>query len=177
MRGASSAARQGAIDTLPLFAAPPPQPACSTSATPVHTPGSSDQPPADVLRIIDVLRDRRGRTCAITAPAIARSAGLYPDSPPATAGTAVRRLIEQHLDLFPWPIVADSAGYYRPADAEDLTHYCAQLDARMAGIARRYAVTRQLAQRAGYTYHGHGRWSGAPAPHQDTRNVRSDTVQ
>ena len=86
--------------------------------------------PAEVQAILRVLESRRGRVCAITAAAIARAVGLQD-------GTKVRQYLELHFADLPWPVVADAAGYYRPADADDSAHYARNLRSRALCILRR----------------------------------------
>jgi len=86
--------------------------------------------PAELLRILDVLRSRIGKDQAITAPEIAELANINPESPLPSRGGAVRKILELHFNELPWPLVADNTGYYRPATAEEVKHYVANLMSR-----------------------------------------------
>jgi hypothetical protein len=89
------------------------------------------------------------------------AAGLWPDLSPANRGTRVRKLLETFQDYWPFPICGDSDGYYVASTHDDLNHYCANLRSRALAILRRYRSTRLAGLRAGFTHHGHGRWSSA----------------
>jgi hypothetical protein len=141
--------------------APPVQPICMASA-----PQAPTDLPDGYREIVAVLRHHRGAESAITAPQIAQTAGLWPDLSPVNRGTKVRKVLELTQDFWPFPICGDSDGYYVAATADELTHYCANLRSRALCILRRFASSRRAGRRAGFTYHGRGRWSGdshAPA--------------
>jgi hypothetical protein len=150
-------------DAYPLFSwgqqqqtgrpvAPAVQPPCSAVAADLPQWG----------RIVQVLAGHRGREQAITAPAIAVAAGLWPGLSDANRGTRVREVIAQCQDHWPWPICGDAEGYYLAATAAELTAYCANLRSRAVQILRRFGSVRRSGRRAGYCYHGHGRFSGSP---------------
>ena len=117
--------------------------------------------PPEFVAIWDVLERHRGQATAITAPAIAATAGLWPDATPANRGTRVRKVLELSQDQWPWPVCGDADGYYLAATAEELCHCCASLQSRALCIHRRFASVRNVARRCGFTYLGHGRWADA----------------
>lgn len=121
--------------------------------------------PSAFRAIVRVLEKRIGQELSITALQIAAAAGLYPDGTDGSRARRIRQLLEVHFDDLPWPLCADATGYYRPIDADELTHYDHNLYGRLHSIALRISTLRKLAKRAGWTYAGHGRWiSDTPLP-------------
>jgi hypothetical protein len=127
------------------------------AACPIPPDGFSQE----ATTIFAVLADRRGAASAITAPDIARAAGLWPHLAPANRGNKVRKLLEQTQDFWPFPICGDTTGYYVAATPDELTHYSANLRSRAICCLRRFASARRAGIRAGFVYHGKGRWSAA----------------
>ena len=125
------------------------QPACTLPA----------DVPQEFRQVVELLADRRGQARALTARQIVECLGLWPRIKPGCRQRKLRQLIEHHCEAAPWPIVADTCGFYRVDSAEDVTHYDRNLGSRLRYLARRIAIHRRQARRAGYTYHGHGRWS------------------
>jgi hypothetical protein len=153
-------------DPLVSWAAANPQRCREPGASPLQCPPppTPSQPlPAEWRAIWSVLALHRGPAAAITAPAIAATANLWPHLSATNRGTKVRHLLELTQDHWPWPICGDPDGYYLAASAHDLSHYCANLRSRALCILRRFASVRRAARRAGYVYHGHSRWSDAVA--------------
>lgn len=130
----------------------PVQPACTPPADPLQTPPEWPQ-------IWAILEGHRGQAAAITAPQIAAAAGLWPHLSETNRGTKVRKILELAQDSWPAPICGDADGYYVAADPAELDHYCANLRSRALCIHRRFASFRRAGRRAGFQYHGHGRWS------------------
>jgi len=128
------------------------QPQCTATAL--------DLPPA-FRAIVGVLENRIGQARAITALEIAAAAGIHPDGTDGSRARRVRQLLEVHFEDLPWPLCADATGYYRPADADELTHYDHNLYGRLISIALRISTLRKLAKRAGWTYAGRGTWSSS----------------
>ena len=110
-------------------------------------------------RIWAVLAHHRGQAAAITAPAIAEAAGLWPDVTPVNRGTRVRKVLELAQDVWPWPVCGDGDGYYLAVTADEMTHYCAQVRSRALCNLRRFASFRKAGKRVGFPYLGHGRWA------------------
>lgn len=135
----------------------PPAPA-GYSARPLSAGADLDVPP-EFVPIWSVLELHRGQATAITAPAIADAAGLWPDMAPANRGTRVRKVLELAQDVWPLPICGDADGYYVAVTPDELTHYCANLRSRALCCHRRFASVRNAGRRAGFRYLGHGRWA------------------
>ena len=136
---------------------------CIVPAASAHCPCEVPVPPDgfsdEILAIFTILRSHLGAASAITAPAIAKAAGLWLELSLPNRGTKVRRLLEQYQDYWPMPICGDSDGYYVPETPEELSHYCANLRSRAVCILRRFSSFRKAGRRAGFTYHGRGRWT------------------
>ncbi len=109
------------------------QRARSPVAPPVQRPGSlpADALPDEYHAIASVLTRRRGAAAAITAEHIAIAAGLWPDASRETRRTRVRQVIRLHLGDFPWPVVADHAGYYIAVTADEFNHYVRNMRSRI----------------------------------------------
>lgn len=133
--------------------APPPQNPCTLPA----------DPPPEALAVCDVLWQAICRRHAITAPAIAAAAGLWPDLRDADRGTRVRELITTWYEAMQMPgrvLVSGSCGYWHSDDAAEITHYHQSLISRICDIATRARRVRLVAQATGrYTYHGRGHWA------------------
>jgi len=148
--------------------APTSQTAGSPPAQLVHppcTPPAAPMPalPPEGRRLFAVLESHKGAAAAITAPALAEAAGLWPDMTPANRGTRVREMLSLHQDDWPWPIVGDVDGYYRPATAAEITHCCANYRSRALLILRRLRTVRRKAMAAGFVHCGHDRFAD-PTP-------------
>jgi hypothetical protein len=63
---------------------------------------------------------------------------------------ATEQLIEEHLDSFPWPLVAGSTGYYIPTDADDLNRYLHNLHSRHRRMQQREHTVRRKAMAFGW---------------------------
>ena len=119
-------------------------------------------PPPEALRIAQVLASHTGRDAAITAPEIARVAGLWPNLSDADRGTKVRALISVWYESMLQPrlvLVSNSDGFFHTADPADLSHYDRSLLSRIREIALRDRRVRMAARTAGFVHHGHGQWS------------------
>ena len=132
--------------------------------------------PPEFAAIWNVLEQHVGAEDAITAPAIAAAACLWPDMTPVNAGTKVRKILELTQDAWPFPICGDANGYYLAANAEELSHYCANLRSRAFCCHRRFASVRNAGRRAGFEYLGHGRWADS-SPSAASGAPRSDTTR
>jgi len=123
-----------------------------------------------VGRIVEVLRGRVGAEQAITAEGIAAAVGLGTGSagvsparmdgasgrdaraPAGNNSGAVRQVrlaLALHLDELPWPVVADTNGYYRAGTAGEVSHYLAALLSRATECVRRAAAVRRQADADG----------------------------
>lgn len=114
--------------------------------------------PADFLLIVQVLDGRVGQERSVTALGIAERAGLWPTRTPGSRARSVRELLERHFSDLPWPICGDETGFYRPATAEELCHYHANLRGRGVKIFSRLATLKRIAPLAGFEYLGNGQW-------------------
>lgn len=139
-------------------AAPLPQNPCRLPA----------DPPPEALQIRDVLWQAICRRHAITAPAIAAAAGLWPDLRDADRGTRVRELITVWYEALQMPgrvLISDSCGYWHSDDAAEISHYHQSLISRIREIGSRARRVRLVAQATGrYVYHGHGHWAREVTP-------------
>lgn len=138
----------------------PAHPPCNGHAAPRSPPAPPDGYSPEILAIFAVLERRRGAAAAITAPAIAGAAGLWPDLSPANRGTRVRKLLEQYQDFWPFPICGEADGYYLAQAPEELTHAYATLTSRGRCIFRRRRSLRLAALRAGFSESAKGRFCG-----------------
>lgn len=168
---------QRTISDLPLFAqartAPPPaagtmgeRPREPQAAPPVQPPCNTDAlpPPPEFDRVVQVLSSHLGAHSAITAYGIAEHALINPAGTRGSRERHVRELLEIHLEHLPWPLVADANGFYRPLTSEELQHYWANLHSRAMCLFIRLRTLRRLATRAGFEYHGRGRWADPQPP-------------
>lgn len=128
------------------------QAACSPTATPL---------PAEFRALCDVLRTHVGAESAITAWDLAQAAAINQDGTRGSRERMVRHLLSVHRASLPWPLVADSTGFYRPATADEAAHYDANLSSRIREIAIALSTTRRQLRRSGFLYLGRGRWSSA----------------
>jgi hypothetical protein len=78
-------------------------------------------------RVCILLQSAHGREWAMTIDEITEFARL-PDRRTTEA------LMETHLDLFPWPLVAGADGYYIPTEAGELNRYVESLRGRAVKI-------------------------------------------
>ena|GEM_PF-5288845 len=115
-------------------------------------------PPA-FHQVSAVLDRHRGAARAIRAIDIARAIGMLPQGDEDSRRCAVRRIIRQHMDDFPWPVMADSSGFYVPATPDEVAHYDASLMSRIRKTGARLAAFRRQARTAGFDYRGQGRWA------------------
>ena len=136
-------------------AAPPPQNPCRRPA---------DELPEEFHAIIRILAERHGQKRAITALQIARAAGIHPNGTDGSRARRIRQTLEVHYSDLPWPICADAQGFYRPENAEDLSHYHANLYGRARSILLRIHNLKLVAKTAGYDYVGRARWEARQAP-------------
>jgi hypothetical protein len=136
-----------------MASAPAAQQACTDASA-----GGVDVP-AEFAPIWAVLARHRGQAAAITAPAIAAAAGLWPDVATVNRGTRVRKVLELAQDVWPEPLCGDSDGYYLAATAEEIAHAYANLTSRGKCIFRRRRSLRRAARAAGWQDLGHGRWA------------------
>jgi len=134
-------------------AAPPPQIPCARPA---------EELPDDFLCVAQVLRHHVGQGDAIKALEIAQAAGIHLDGTPGSRARRVRHLLEVHFTDLSFPVCADSTGYYRPENADELSHYHANLYGRLRAIALRISTLKKLARIAGYEHAGHTRWQANP---------------
>jgi len=118
----------------------------------------ADVPP-EFYRIWAVLESHFGQAAAITAPAIAEAAGLWPDVSPVNRGTRVRKVLELAQDVWPWPVCGDNDGFYLAASADDLNHYIANLNSRLLCLVKRLSSVGSAARRVGFVDLGHGRFA------------------
>lgn len=135
--------------------APPPQNPCTLPA----------DPPPDALQIRAVLARHVGRSTAITAPAIAAAAGIWPDLRDADRGTRARELITVWYEALQLPgsvLISDSCGYWHSDDPAEISRYHQSLISRIREIGSRARRVRLVAQATGrYSYHGRGHWARA----------------
>lgn len=140
-------------------AAPRPQNPCTTHA----------EPPPEALRLRDVLSTHLSRARAITAPAIAEAAGLWPDLSPADRGTRAREIITtwyESLQLAGRVLVSDSCGFWHSDDPAEISRYHRSLLSRIREIGSRARRVRLAAQTTGrFAYHGGGHWAREEATH------------
>lgn len=138
-------------------AAPLPQNPCRLPA----------DPPPEALQIREVLATHVGRSAAITAPAIAAAAGLWPDRRPEDRGTMVRELVAAWYPAMLQTglvLVAASEGYWLTSDPADVSNQCQSLRSRQREIGHRERNIRMAAKCAGMIYHGHGHWAREVTP-------------
>lgn len=153
------------ISDLPLFAAAqaPCKPAAPTPQNPCSIPA---EPPQEARAIRAALAHCTSPDRALTAPAIAEAADLWPDLSRADKGTRAREVITTWYEYMQIPghvLIALSRGYWHTDDPEAVTHYHASLISRIRGIASRHRRVRLAAQTAGLHYHGKGRWTAPEA--------------
>ena len=65
---------------------------------------------------------------------VATAAGILPDSSREVRRTRVRTLLADHFEALPFLVVADTRGYFRPANYEEARHYIANLISRSDNI-------------------------------------------
>jgi len=149
------------IDDLPLFDAARKANHSTTPRAPARLiPGAAPELPAEVDAIFSHLRTLVGKDRGQTAAQIAIALDILPDHPQARRGDYVRRLINQHKLSAPFLVVADPAnGFYRPADAEELTHFHRSMRSRIREIALNLRATRLLAVRDGFIRTGSDTWA------------------
>jgi hypothetical protein len=149
------------IDDLPLFAAARQANQSTTPRAPARSiPGAAPELPAEVVTIFEHLRAAVGQQRGQTAAEIAEALGILPAHPRARRGDYVRRLINQHKLSAPFLIVADPAnGFYRPADADELSHFHRSMRSRIREIALNLRATRLLAVRDGFIRTGSDTWA------------------
>jgi hypothetical protein len=105
-------------------------------------------------RLAVALENRVGAERAITLNDLARDLGV--------PRRMVEKTIEENIARFPFPLVADGAGYHIPTSPAELNHYAAALRGRCIRIfQRRRAVIRQ-AVKAGWRREGNA-FVAAPA--------------
>lgn len=148
---------QTRIEDLPLFAAAKPRPV--SVPEPVN-PRRTGVEWTEAMRMIwEVLRGHVGEASGITAPRIAREAGLWVEMSDSDRGDKVRAQIRVFLDELPWPVLAGSGGYYLAGTAEEIEHYDAAQLSRIRHQGARLAKSRRQARAAGFVYQGKGRWA------------------
>lgn len=86
----------------------------------------------------------------------------------------VEMVLEERLADFPFPLVADSAGYYQPTDADQLNHYRQSLRSRAFKIFRRAKAVARCARRAGWPLSG--RTFLNPPARQGELNLTTETT-
>ena len=118
--------------------------------------------PDEFWAIVHLMHSRIGKDLALTALEIADATELRPDGTPGSRSRHVRHLLEVHFEDLPYVLCADSTGYYRPADTDELSHYHANLRARAVAIFQRLSTFKRLARIAGYHYAGKTRWVREP---------------
>lgn len=140
-------------------AAPVPQNPCTLPA----------DPPPEALRLRDALASHLSRDRAITAPALADAAGLWPDLRPADRGTRARELMTtwyEALQLSGRVLVSDSCGFWHSDDPAEISRYHRSLLSRIREIATRARRVRLAAQTTGrFAYHGGGHWAREEVTH------------
>lgn len=144
------------------------QPSCTPIAPPMQHPcaAPAQDLPQTFWSIVTILTSRIGKDRAITALQIAAAINLFPDGTDGSRSRRVRDLLELHFPDLPWPLCADDSGYYRPANADELTHYHANLHGRAMAILQRLSTLKRIAPLSGFEYHGHGKWLRREAPAQ-----------
>ena len=109
-----------------------------------------DQIPADLHRIAELLRDRRGVANGLTASRIAEILDIRPGASPAARGTHVRAILARHFRDLPYTLCASpAAGYFRPATSDELSHYRRDLHSRAREILTRLRDLKLLARAEG----------------------------
>lgn len=114
--------------------------------------------PPEFHAIVDVLRSCLGPDHSITAEQIANTANLWPDATRESRRCRVRRILRIHFRELPFTICGLSNGYFRPLNAEQVSHYDRSLESRRLEILQRRESFRLLATREGYHHLGLGRW-------------------
>ena len=133
-------------------------------APPVQRPSNvpAEALPAEFHAICAVLSRHRGADAAIRAEDIAKEADLWPDSSKEVRRTRVRSVIRVHFIDFPFPVLANTNGFFVAETAEEIEHYHKSLRSRIREIGLRIVVLKKQARAAGFPYLGRARW-GAPA--------------
>ena len=97
--------------------------------------------------VVAMLEHAHGEHNALTLDEITARAGL------PTRRTA-EELFETRLSLFPYPVVAGGAGYFRPLHARNLNAYINSLRSRAVKCFLRARKVRRLALKAGWPMEG-----------------------
>ena len=140
---------------------------CTAVAPPAQNPCTrpADELPHDFLHIVKILEHHVGSRSAITAADLAKAAGVRPDGSRESRRSHVRHLLRVHFLDLPWPICADTAGFYRPATADELSHYHANLLSRLREIALRIKALKTVSKTAGWQHIGRCRWLHSVGAH------------
>jgi len=139
------------------------QAGCSVSAPPMQNPCTPPaDPPPELAAIAAVLTRCVRRPCAMTAPAIAEAAGLWPQLQRAERGTRARQIIRtwyEHLARPGYVLVASSIGFFYTDDPEDMSAFDATTRSRACETFGTLRRTRLQARTSGaMQYRGRGRW-------------------
>lgn len=105
-------------------------------------------------RAREVLRTRKGAAKAITLNDLAMKIGLTKYNPDRHRLEPERRemesLMETCLELFDFPLVAGTNGYFVPGSAGEITRYLESLESRHVKLWRRKKTVVRKALKAGF---------------------------
>lgn len=94
----------------------------------------------------EILFNRIGEAKAATIDELSRASGI--------GRRGMEHLLEVKLGDFPFPIISTSAGYFRPASADEINHCLASLQSRAMCIFMRKRTIIRNARAAGYERQG-----------------------
>jgi hypothetical protein len=94
----------------------------------------------------EILFNRLGEGQAATIGELCHATGL--------SRRRMEQLLEIHLAAFPFPVISTSAGYFRPASADEINHCLASLQSRAMCIFLRKRTIIRNARAAGYQRQG-----------------------
>lgn len=94
----------------------------------------------------EILFNRIGESNAATIDELCLAAGI--------GRRGMEHLLELKLGEFPFPVISTSAGYFRPANADEINHCLASLQSRAMCIFLRKRTIIRNARAAGYQRQG-----------------------
>jgi hypothetical protein len=117
----------------------------------------------DAIAVLALVKTLIGPEQGMTAAAIAEALDIHPDRPRERRGDYVRRLLNSHKADADFVIIADPAnGFYRPASADDITHFDLAIHSRIREMWYNLRSVRRKARMEGYVRTGRNTWT---APH------------
>jgi hypothetical protein len=104
--------------------------------------------------VVRLLSQCSTRERAKTLQQIGDEAARFLEMPGAADGRRrmVERVIEDNLELFPWPVVSGDEGLWIPEDHQELNRYLDSLKKRCLKMFKRRKIVRRKAILAGFTY-------------------------